>query len=429
MAIKLMAYMDDINKVNDKIGSTNGGTSPSDSEKAFEVVELAIRSSKSLQQQLSDMMKLCRSSVNGDEAGVDNSKKFEELKSECAQTLSRYNTSLNSKTVQQNRSSMALQLPDFNELTGPIFTSHSPDNQPTVGELSGYVSNRKSLRHTDKATIQGIRIFSRYPDDSSRAPHKAINSLASLTGTSVSILGNAVSARSPAKNLKVPLSFGELAINTVEIATSDGTAESLVAAINASSTDHHTQASLGDDGHLMLFRLDGEAIRIAVRSQSAAFVSGFRMGVKVGRSGSFGVPIWVQSSQGLPASHSTDSANKEAAGQTVRFDSDETGLALTGKAISELQLTAFDWRNISCADTNNARFALILVKYMMRQVCAQALRLLQQIKYLCAREKSIVKNFSDSSESYKNNSVEIQKRMRDMQDRLSAVALQADSYA
>ena len=78
---------------------------------------------------------------------------------------------------------------------------------------------------------------------------------------------------------------------------------------------------------------------------------------------------------------------------------------------------------------DSARFALILVKYMMRQVCAQALRLLQQIKYLCAREKSIVKNFSDSSESYKNNSVEIQKRMRDMQDRLSAVALQADSYA
>ena len=64
MAIKLMAYMDDINKVNDEIGSTNGGTSPSDSEKAFEVVELAIRSSKSLQQQLSDMMKLCLSLIH-----------------------------------------------------------------------------------------------------------------------------------------------------------------------------------------------------------------------------------------------------------------------------------------------------------------------------------------------------------------------------
>jgi len=267
---------------------------------------------------------------------------------------------------------MALQLPDFEQLNKPIFTSHSPDNQPTVSELSGYACNRKSLRHTDRATIQGIRIFSRYPDDSSRAPHKAINSLASLTGTSVSILGNAVIARSSAKNLQVPL---------------------------------------GDDGHLILFRLDGEAIRIAVRSQSAAFVSGFRMGVLFCRSGSFGVPVWVQSSR------------REGDAQIVRFDSDETGLALTGKATTELQLTAFDWKNISCLDTSNARFALILLTYMMRQVCEQVLRLAQQIKYLCAREKSFIKNFSES------NAGAIQQRMRDIQSQLATVAGQAESYS
>jgi len=396
--------------VSGEIG-VKGNNKETDSESAFEVVELAIRSSKSLQQQLGDMLKLCRLSVNGADGDVDNSKKFEELKSECLATLSRYNASLNSKTGQKNRSSMALQLPDFEQLNKPIFTSHSPDNQPTVSELSGYACNRKSLRHTDRATIQGIRIFSRYPDDSSRAPHKAINSLASLTGTSVSILGNAVIARSSAKNLQVPLADGELAINTVPVAGSDGTAESLAAAINSSTGDHHTQAILGDDGHLILFRLDGEAIRIAVRSQSAAFVSGFRMGVLFCRSGSFGVPVWVQSSR------------REGDAQIVRFDSDETGLALTGKATTELQLTAFDWKNISCLDTSNARFALILLTYMMRQVCEQVLRLAQQIKYLCAREKSFIKNFSES------NAGAIQQRMRDIQSQLATVAGQAESYS
>jgi len=382
-----------------------------ENESAFEVVELAISSGKSLQQQLGDMLNLCRLSVNGAEGDADNSKKFEQLKNECVETLSRYSSFLNSKTARQNRSSMALQLPDFEQLIRPIFTSHSPDNQPTVSELSGYANSRRSLRHTDKATIQGIRIFSRYPDDSSRAPHKAINSLASLTGTSVSVLGNAVGARNPGQDLKVPLADGELAINTIQIAASDGTTESLVASINLSSSEHHTQATLGDDGHLMLFRLDGEAIRIAVRSQSAAFVSGFRMGVMLCRSGSFGLPVWVQSS------------NSEGDAQIVRFDSDETGLALTGKATTELQLTAFDWRNINCLDTSNARFALILLKYMMRQVCEQVLRLAQQIKYLCAREKSFVKNFSET------NAGEIQKRMRDMQSQLATVVAQADSYS
>jgi len=404
-----MAYTGGVNNVS---GETTDKLA-SESESAFEVVELAIRSSKSLQQQLADMLKLCRLSVNGDNGELDNSRKFEELKNACADTLAAYNATVNSKMSQQNQALLALQLPDFEQLNGPIFTSHSPDNQPTISELSGYVCNRKNLRHADKATIQGIRIFSRYPDDSSRAPHKAINSLASLTGTSVSISGNAVTARNRAQNLKVPLADGELAINTVEIGASDGTAASLAAQINATVNDHHTQATIGDDGFLMLFRVDGEAIRIAVRSQSAAFVSGFRMGVKVCHSGSFGLPVWVQSSRSM----------RNGNAQTVRFDSDETGLALTGKATSELQLTEFDWRNINCLDSSNARFALTLLNFMMSQVCQQALRLAQQIKYLCAKEKSFVKNFSTSDAD------EIQKRMRDMHDRLSMAAVQAHSYS
>jgi len=85
-------------------------------------------------------------------------------------------------------------------------------------------------------------------------------------------------------------------------------------------------------------------------------------------------------------------------------------------------LTAFDWRNINCLDSSNARFALTLLKFMMSQVCQQALRLAQQIKYLCAKEKGFVKNFSASDADA------IQKRMRDMHDRLSMTAVQADGY-
>jgi len=48
--------------VSGEIG-VKGNNKETDSESAFEVVELAIRSSKSLQQQLGDMLKLCRLSV------------------------------------------------------------------------------------------------------------------------------------------------------------------------------------------------------------------------------------------------------------------------------------------------------------------------------------------------------------------------------
>ncbi len=260
---------------------------------------------------------------------------------------------------------ISLQMPELSKITHTLYTSYAPDLLVNENTLHDSVDQRRHISLQRSATIQGVRIFSRYPYNPGSSPLQAVNSMSSITGTRLCMIGNVLYPRMATRNTGVPLSTGEIAISGVNIDANSGTPGDLVGQINLSSHDHGVHAVLTDTGHLVLQRLDGDAIRLSVRSQAAAILSGYSMGVITRPSNSAGIPVWfVQpSSAQLPAS-------VDAARPYIEFDSAGTGQALTGKAVTTLDLIPSHWDDLHCNDPHAAQFALAFLEVINNQLAA-----------------------------------------------------------
>jgi len=348
-------------------------------EQSLDVVDLAIDSGVTIHTALSRMLKICTATAAGSKPEEN---EYKTLKASCLQSVAIYEAALAKSPISKPADSavkirdmhinVRFTLPDFASLARPIYSSHLSSETPSQVELTEFIGSRERRRLNNNATVQGIRIFARYPDDLSLNPHKAINSLSPITGTRVGIIGNAVSGITATCGQGAPLSIGELAINAVDIPASDGSAEGLVEAINTSSGKHYTHAILSEDNKLSLYRPDGESIRLAIRSQTAALVSGFSMGVKLCPPRTMGIPMWI---------YSVGAMNKSAPeAVAVHFDSTGTGLALTGKSVCEVSLQRCDWLNFDSLDSNNARLVAALLDNLKQLLRQQGIRLQKQIR-------------------------------------------------
>ena len=357
------------------------------------------------------MLKICTATAAGSKPAE---KEYETLKASCLQSVAAYEAALAQSPITKPADSavkisdmqinVRFTLPDFASLARPIYSSHLSSETPSQIELTEYIGSRGRRRLNNSATVQGIRIFARYPDDLSLNPHKAINSLSPITGTRVGIIGNAVSGITAAGGQGAPLTIGEVAINTVDIPASDGSAEGLVQAINDTSDKHHTHAILSEDRKLSLYRPDGESIRLAVRSQTASVVSGFSMGVKLCPPRTMGIPMWI---------YSVGATNKSAPEAVeVRFDSTKTGLALTGKSVSEVSLQRCDWLNLGCLDSNNARLVAALLDNLKQLLRQQGIRLQKQIRSALGQLENYTTDGIDAAGLFV--------RLRDLEARMSS---------
>lgn len=251
-----------------------------------------------------------------------------------------------------------LQLPRLSTITKTLYTSFAPDMLLNQHTLQDCVDQRRQLRLPRNATVQGVRIFSRYPYNADSSPQRAINSLASVTGTRVCMLGNTLYPRTPSRCTGMPLSQGEIAINGVEVPQSDGTAVDLVHQMNLCSEQSGVHARLTQTRRIVLQCLDGEAIRLAIRSQSAAILSGYSMGVIKRPSNSSGIPVWFEQ----PGDRSASPKH------AIEFDSIDTGLALTGRAVTRLKLNAMHWDDMHCRDQRVAQISQVFLEQMKVQL-------------------------------------------------------------
>ena len=197
------------------------------------------------------------------------------------------------------------------------------------------------------------------------------------------MLGNVLHPLVATRHTGIPLSAGEIAICGVNIAASDGTAEDLVSKINEQTDETGVHALLTDSRRLVLQRLDGGAIRLAVKSQTAAILSGYRMGKQTRESNSSGIPVWFADDKSL-----------------IEFDSEDTGLALTGKAVASLQLNALHWDDLHCSNRNSAQFALAFLELIshqlatIRKACQSSIRrAIEQLENLAGQSFISLKKY------------------------------------
>lgn len=266
-----------------------------------------------------------------------------------------------------------LQMPELSEITRTLYTSYIPEQPVDDGTLHNFVDQQRQSSLKRNATIQGVRIFARYPYDPCSSPQRAINSLSRITGTRICMLGNVLHPRVATRSTGIPLADGEVAIGGKDIPASDGTAADLVASINQLTDQHSVHAVLTNAGRLVLQRLDGAAIRLSVRSQTAAILSGYSMGVQTRPSNSNGIPVWFVQPSLVAAASAGD-------GALIEFDSVGTGQALTGKAVASLELNAQHWDDLHCRNRSSAQFALVFLELIsnqlvsIRKACLNSLR-------------------------------------------------------
>ena len=285
-----------------------------------------------------------------------------------------------------------LQMPELSAITHTLYTSYAPDLLVNESTLHDCVDQRRQSSLQRSATIQGVRIFSRYPYDPGSSPQRAVNSMSSITGTRLCMIGNVLYPRTASRLTGIPLSTGEIAISSVNIAASEGTPEALVNQINLQTEEHGVHALLTDTGHLVLQRLDGEAIRLSVRSQTAAFLSGYSMGVVTRPCNSTGIPVWFVQ----PSSFSEATGTRPL----IEFDSASTGQALTGRAVTSLELNPLHWGDLHCRDHHAAQFALVfleLINSQLASICTACLNALhcaiRQLEQLAGQCFVVLKNY------------------------------------
>lgn len=365
----------------------------------LQAVNTSLRQVVELSSSISQMQAICKT-VEPEQAARQN---FEDLRVSSYAMLARLQSSQRVSTQlklalasdENHQVEINLQMPKLSEITHTLYTSYAPDLLVDENTLHNCVNQRRQCNLQRNATIQGIRIFSRFPYHPGSSPQRAVNSLSCLTGTRLCMIGNVLYPRGVSRNTGIPLSTGEIALSSVNIAASDGTPEDLVEKINLLSQQHGIHALLTDTGHLVLQRLDGEAIRLSVRSQPAAILSGYSMGVVTRPCNSTGIPIWFVQ----PSSHT---AIASAAGDrpSIEFDSASTGQALTGRAVTALELNPLHWDELHCRDQQAAQFALVFLELInnqlasIRDACMKAIRhAIRQLEELAGQCFVVLKNY------------------------------------
>ena len=355
--------------------------------KELMAVNTALQQAAELSNSIRQMQEICRSS-NPD---VEQQHKFEQLKETGSEMVAQL------QNVQQQSEffrleingegdsavEIDLQMPQLSEITRTLYTSYAPDLDVDEHTLQDYADQQYQSSLRRNATIQGVRIFARYPYATGSSPQRAVNSLSCITGTQLCMLGNVLHPDVATKHTRIPLSAGEIAINGFNIAASDGTPEDLVSKINQRTDESGVHGLLGDSKRLVLQRLDGGAIRLAVRSQTAAILSGYRMGKRTRECNSAGIPVWLADAQSL-----------------IEFDSVDTGLALTGKAVASLELNALHWDDLHCKNRYAAQFAFVFLDLInnqlstIRKACQSSLsRAIEQLENIAGQSYVTLKKF------------------------------------
>lgn len=286
-----------------------------------------------------------------------------------------------------------LQMPQLSEISRTLYTSYAPEQPVDDGALHNSVDRQRQTSLERNATIQGVRIFARYPYDPCSSPQRAINSLSRITGTRMCMLGNVLHPRVATRSTGIPLSAGEIAVGGINIPASDGSPEDLIASINLLTEQHGVHAVLTKTGRLVLQRLDGAAIRLSVRSQTAAILSGYSMGLQTRPSNSDGIPVWFAQPSLVASAAVGDSA-------LIEFDSVSTGQALTGRAVTSLELNAQHWDDLHCRNRSSAQFALVFLELIsgqlvsIRKACLGSLRhAIQKLDNLAGQCFVTLKNY------------------------------------
>ena len=234
------------------------------------------------------------------------------------------------------------------------------------------------------AAVQGIRLNTFLPRTAQAGRLDAVNSLTGLTGLYAASYGNALAGAIPARDTGMPLENGEILINNVVVEGCDGTVLDLLCAINEGTAEHGVQAfgSAGDS--LVLVACDGGRIDLSVRHQTASLLSGFALGATRIAEGSNGLLVWINFRQI----------------SEVRFESEQTGLLLTGSGCSKLALKKQAFIDLS-VDSDIQRQLCLRVLAVMQTIVEREgthldfhIRRLQQLFSLQATSKSRYKTCS-----------------------------------
>ena len=366
-------------------------------------VNSALQQAAELSAVIQQMQEICRIG-NPD---TDQQRKFEGLK-EAGSTVVAQLQSLQqqSETLrfeindgQDRQVEIDLQMPRLSEISRTLYTSYAPEQTVDDGTLHNFVHQQRQSSLKRDATIQGVRIFARYPYDPCSSPQRAINSLSCITGTRICMLGNVMHPRVATRSTGIPLGTGEIAICGVNIPASDGTAADLLVSINQLTEQHGVHAVLTEAGRLVLQRLDGAAIHLSVKSQTAAILSGYNMGVQTRPSNSNGIPVWFAQPSVIAAASAASTASTENS-TFIEFDSVGTGQALTGKAVASLELNALHWDDLHCRNRSSAQFALVFLELIssqlvsIRKACLGSLRnTIQKLENLAGQCFVTLKNY------------------------------------
>lgn len=268
---------------------------------------------------------------------------------------------------------------------------HIPD---LIGRLNQYRTNYKNvasnsiesfaerMRETDaavtrpEATVQGVRLNTFIPKSCRGNRLSVINSLNSLTGLHGMSYGNAMVAPMACRDTEMPLTQGCLLINDYEVLACNGTIESLVSSINA-TTEEHGVIAVGREGQkLVLIDSIGHRIKVKVLHQAGSILSGFPCGSSRVDALSNGLIVWLS----FRHIHS------------LAFDSRQTAKLMSGDRVQEIFLRSGMLAELSLASHHEQRltlFVLNVVKRTIDQEYNNIANSLEQFKILIRSQKSL----------------------------------------
>lgn len=269
---------------------------------------------------------------------------------------------------------------------------HIPD---LIGRLNQYRTNYKNvadnsmesfatrMRVTDtavtraEATVQGVRLNTFIPKSCTRNRLSMISSLSGLTGLHGISYGNAMVAPMMCRDTEMPLMQGCLLINDYEVSACNGTIESLVSSINA-TTKNHGVIAVGREGEkLVLIDQIGCRIKIKVLHQAGSILSGFPCGSSRVEAVSNGLIVW------LSFRHLNNLA----------FDSRQTAKLMSGDHELEVPLRSGMLATLSMHTPYEQKLTLCvleIVKKTIDQEYNNITGLLEQFKVLIRSQKYLV---------------------------------------
>lgn len=256
---------------------------------------------------------------------------------------------------------------DFSSYRSGLLTNADSVTQLDQQTFLARLERSRASRLHKQATIQGVRIRARQPKEVSRQPCRAINRLSGVTGVSTSVVGNALFSKMPARATGIPLAAGEILINDVPVAAIDGTEADAICKINETSREHGIHAAMLPDGMIVLESQAGRSIKVAIRSQSAALLTGFSMGVENLPARSCGLLVWL-----------VDTTDE------LLFDSEETSLALNGCKASKMPMKRFGLADLNCESLSGAQLSLAVLERLYQRSSEQLRVFYKQLSRLCA---------------------------------------------